>query len=349
MSSYPQLMREAAVLVVFRFLCQAREGRGTAKPLPIILFVGWLFLTSWGTPQVRADESKSAVACAPSQSAVKRFSEDSGEAACTPQASGCAAGSEGPGSSPGMFRKWYRMGERLQEEQPDWLSPIVTTSGRLKQEFRYDAWRQPTLRGETDYNFGGGKGLELIIAPRTQLLVGPPSYVSHAGADTRDGFGDIPLMLKFRVVSSGAREGNYLLTLLLSATVPGGTNATQDAVLSPAIAFGKGWGKIDVQSTLGANLPTSDTAALGRQLLSNTALQYRIFRMLWPEIEVNSTFFLVGKNAGQTQVFLTPGLGFGRIRLWRALRFSTGAGMQIAVTRFHTYNHRAVFSVRYSF
>ena len=104
------------------------------------------------------------------------------------------------------------------------------------------------------------------------------------------------------------------------------------------IAAGKGWGNFDVQTTLAGNLPTGDTAALGRQLVSNTAFQYVVFGKFWPELEVNSTSYLVGKNSGETQVFLTPGLGFGRIRIWRALKFSTAAGMQTAATRFHTYN-----------
>jgi hypothetical protein len=241
------------------------------------------------------------------------------------------------------------MGERIQTGQPNWLSPLATTSGRLKQEFRYDVWQQPALSRGTDYNFGGGKGLEFILPPRIQLLVGPPPYVAHMGSSTPDGYADVPLMLKFRLAAAGPGEGDYLLTLLLSATVPGGSNSMRAAVLSPTIAAGKGWGKIDVQSTFGENLPTGDTAALGRQLVSNTAFQYRTFWKLWPEVEVNSTFFVTGKNSGETQVFLTPGLGFGRVRLWRALRFSSAAGMQIAATRFHTYNHRAIFSVRYSF
>jgi hypothetical protein len=156
-------------------------------------------------------------------------------------------------------------------------------------------------------------------------------------------------MLKVGLAAAGAREGDYLVTLLLSATVPAGSNSMRDAVISPGIALGKGWRKFDVQTTLAGNLPSGDTEALGRQLVSNTAFQYRAPWMLWPEVEVNSTFFLVGKNAGQTQVFFTPGLGFGRIRLWRALKFSSAAGMQIAATRFHTYNHRALFSIRYSF
>jgi len=319
------------------------------KSLPKVLLAGWLYAISWGTPLVQADESKFADTYSCAQSAANGSSEDSTDAAPTTQVSQSASGSEERGGASGLFRNWFRMGERIQAEQPDWLSPIATTSGRLKQEFRYDLWRQPTTLGGTDYNFGGGKGLEFIIAPRIQLMVGPPSYVARMGLATPDGFGDIPVMLKFRLAASGPREGDYLLTLFLSATVPGGSNAMRDAILSPAIAVGKGWGRFDVQSTFGANLPSGDTAALGRQLVSNTAFQYRMFWKLWPEVEANSTYFLTGKNAGATQVFLTPGLGFGRVRVWRALRFSTAAGMQIAATRFHTYNHRAVFSVRYSF
>ena len=221
--------------------------------------------------------------------------------------------------------------------------------GAAEQEFRYDVWRQPGTPGDTDYNFGGGKGLEFIAAPHVQLMVGAPPYIAHEGGKTPDGYGDIPVMMKVGLAAAGPGEGDYLVTLLLSATVPGGSASIRDAVISPGIALGKGWRNFDVQTTLGGNLPTGDVAAIGRQLVSNTAFQYRALWRLWPEVEVNSTSFVEGKNAGQTQVFLTPGLGFGRVRLWRALKFSTAAGVQIAATRFHTYNHRAMFSVRYSF
>ena len=36
-----------------------------------------------------------------------------------------------------------------------------TTSGRIKQEFRYDVFRQPAAPGATDYNFGGGEGTRI--------------------------------------------------------------------------------------------------------------------------------------------------------------------------------------------
>jgi hypothetical protein len=324
------------------------------KALPVIIFAGWIYATSWGTPLVWADESQLNDARSPPQP-VAGSPAESNEAADGAQSSASTSESKGKqaGDASGWVRKWFKMGEHIQAEQPNWLSPLATTSGRLKQEFRYDVWQQPTAPGQSVYNFAGGKGLEFILAPRIQLMVGPPSYVAHMGSAAADGYADIPLMLKFRLAAAGPREGDYLLTLLLHATVPAGPSAVRgamrDAVISPGIAFGKGWGRFDVQSTLGGNLPTGDTAALGRQLISNTALQYHFFWNLWPEVEVNSTFFLAGKSAGAKQLFLTPGLGFGRVRLWRALRFSTAAGMQVAATRLHTYNHRAIFSVRYSF
>jgi len=319
------------------------------KSLPIVLLAGSLYAMSLGAPLVCADESKPADASSSSQSAANAPSEDSADAAPTAQVSESTSTSKKPGGVSVLFWKWFKMGERIQADEPDWLSPLATTSGRLKQELRYDVWRQPGTAGDTDYNFGAGKGLEFIAAPHIQLMVGAPPYIAHEGGRTPDGFADIPVMMKIGLASAGRREGDYLITLLLSATVPGGSSSMRDAVISPGIALGKGWRNFDVQTTLGGNLPTGDIAAIGRQLVSNTAFQYRALWRLWPELEVNSTFFLEGKNAGQTQVFLTPGLGFGRIRLWRALKFSTAAGMQIAATRFHTYDHRAMFSVRYSF
>lgn len=322
------------------------------KFVPIVFLAGWLYATSWGTPPAWADQTADTTSRVQSGAngspAINSSSQEAAQAAPTPSKPEPPRESEKSNVS-GFFGKWFKMGERIQAEQPGWLSPLATTSGRLKQEFRYDVWRQAGLPGGGTYNFGGGKGLEFIVAPRVQLLIGPPPYVAHIGSAVPDGYADIPLMVKVRLAAAPASEGDYLLTLLLGATVPGGSNSMRDAVLSPAIAAGKGWGKFDVQTTFGENLPTGDTTVLGRQLVSNTALQYRLLGTLWPEVEVNSTFFVTGKNARETQVFLTPGLGFGRIHLWHALRFSTAAGMQIAATRFHTYNHRAIFSVRYSF
>ncbi len=232
----------------------------------------------------------------------------------------------------------------MQETQPDWLSPLATTSGRLKQEFRYDIWDQPASGGNTNYQFGGNKGLEFITSSRTQILIGVPTYTLVSPNGPPSGIGDLPLMLKFRIASAEQTEGNYLVTFLLAVTAPTGSHqyGAGDAVLMPTMAFGKGWKRIDVQSTVGVNLPAGDTAGLGRQAQWNTALQYRAAWKLWPELEANSTFYGTGKYAGETQLFLTPGLGFGRAHLAGRFRFP-------AATQFHTYNHRWMFSTRVSF
>ena len=255
------------------------------------------------------------------------------------------------GKKHGLLHSWLHMADATQAKQPDWLSPLATTSGRLKQEFRFDTWEQPSSSSNRMVQLGGGKGLEFITSSRTQVLLGVPSYTVNSPNSPPSGFGDLPLMLKVRIASAERSEGNYLFTFILGATAPTGSRryGAGDAVLAPTMAFGKGWGRFDAQSTFGASLPVSDTSRLGRQLQWNTAFQYRAAKKLWPELEVNSTFYQTGKNAGSKQVFLTPGLGFGRIRLGRSFRFSISAGMQIAATRFHTYNHRWILSQRFSF
>ena len=250
-----------------------------------------------------------------------------------------------------LFQSWYEMASRVQASEPDWLSPLVTTSGRLKNELRFDFWDQPSPLGNRLYELGGNKGLEFITSSRTQVLLGVPTYELQSPSGPPAGFGDLPLMLKFRIASANKSEGNYLLTFLVSATVPTGSHryGAGDAVLTPTLAFGKGWGKFDAQTTFGVNLPAGNTAKLGRQLQWNSAFQYRAAWKLWPELEVNSTYYETGKDAGDKQVFLTPGLGFGRARVGRHFRLSSAAGMQIAATRFHTYSRRLMVSMRLSF
>lgn len=251
----------------------------------------------------------------------------------------------------GLLHSWLHMADQVQSSQPDWLSPLATTSGRLKQEFRFDTFDQPLSNGNRTYQLGGNKGLEVVTNSRTQLLLGVPSYTVASPSGPPGGFGDLPLMLKVRIASAEPHEGNYILTLIVGATAPTGSHryGAGATVLTPTLAVGKGWRRFDVQSTFGANLPLGDTTKLGRQLQWNTAFQYAAAWKLWPELEVNSTFYTTGKNAGGKQAFLTPGLGFGRVHLGRRFRFSSALGIQTAITQFHTYNHRWIFSERFSF
>jgi len=254
------------------------------------------------------------------------------------------------GQEDGFVAGWQRRASETQAEQPHWVTPLVTVTPRLEQELRYDlAWRkQPD--GTTLANYGGSKGLELIPTSRTELIVGVPPYIVH-GNTAHDGFGDMSFLLKYRLLSANEENGSYILTVFLGATVPTGSyrNGANDAVVTPTVAFGKGWHNFDVQTTFGVNVPTADSFHFGHPVLSNIAFQYRVLKKLWPEVEVNPTFWPDGTNDGKKQVFLTPGIVLGRFPIHNRLGFTLGGGVQIAATRFHQFNHNGILSVRLPF
>jgi hypothetical protein len=251
-----------------------------------------------------------------------------------------------------FFQNWFSMVSATQAEQPHWITPVVTVTPRLEQEYRFDMSRQVQPNGTTVLsNYGGSKGLEIIPATHIELLINPPPYIVRSVNGVPDGFGDLSFLLKYRLLAANEENGNYILTAFLGASVPTGsyTNGTVDSTITPTIAAGKGWGNFDVTSTFGAILPVDETARIGRQLVWNSVAQYRFLRKIWPEAEVNYTYFSQGPDDGKTQVFLTPGIVFGRFPLWHRLAFTAGTGVQIAATRFHTYNHKYILTVRFPF
>jgi opacity protein-like surface antigen len=137
----------------------------------------------------------------------------------------------------------------------------------------------------------------------------------------------------------------------MGASVPTGTylNGASSAVLLPTIAAGKGWGNFDLQTTFGASIPTTRLDKLGTPLAHNIAFQYRVLRIVWPEIEVNSTFWANGAQSGHKQVFLSPGMVVGKLHLWKRLGMTIGGGAQIPVTHYHLQDHNFLISVRFPF
>jgi hypothetical protein len=255
-------------------------------------------------------------------------------------------------SGDGFFASWFRMVARTQSEQPHWVTPVATTTPRLEQEYRYDMWWQTQSNGTTRLaNYGGSKGLEIIPAGRFEVIASPPPYIVRSVNGVPDGYGDLSFLLKYRIFAGSEEHGNYIFTAFLGASVPTGqyTNGAKSALITPTLAGGKGWGNFDVVSTLGAALPTDETAVIGRQVLWNTAFQYRIMKKIWPEAEINSTFFVGGPNDGKKQTFITPGLVLGRFPIYKRLAVTVGGGLQTATTRFHTYNHRWILTVRFPF
>jgi hypothetical protein len=250
----------------------------------------------------------------------------------------------------GYFADWFKRADKAQAEQPHWVTPLATTTPRLEEEFRYDILWQTNSSGVTTENYGGAKGLELIPTRRVEvILVAPPAYIVHNNPSVKNGFGDSGFLAKYRILSSNEEHGNYILTVFFQTTFPTGqySNGATNSIITPTIAYGKGFGAFDIQGTFGLTLPTGNEAKIGHSYLWNNAFQYHLYRRFWPEVEVNYTHFQDGPNTGNTQVFLTPGLVIGRVHLWKRLALTLGGGLQIATTRFHTTNHSGILSVRF--
>jgi hypothetical protein len=246
---------------------------------------------------------------------------------------------------------WFARVDATQAEQPHWMTPLATTTPRLEEELRYDQLWQTNGEGITTDNYDGGKGLELIPLEKVEVIFSPPPYLAHNDPAVHDGFGDVSFLVKYRLLAKNEQHGNYILTAFLGWSLPTGEykNGALHAIITPTVAYGKGFGGFALQGTFGAGLPTADTNIVGRTYLWNNTFQYRLFQKLWPEVELNSTFFQEGKNDGQKQNFVTPGLVLGRFHLFKRVRLAFGGGYQIATTRFHTTNHNGILSIRLPF
>ena len=247
----------------------------------------------------------------------------------------------------GFWGHWLERSDQAKADQPRWMTPVVTVTPRVEQEFRSDFVVQPFPDGNPTVNFGNGKGGEFIPSERVEVVVNVPPYLQHNRSGIPDGFGDFSLLGKYRFVARPEDQGNYVFTAFLGATVPTGSysNGARAGVMTPTIAAGKGWGNFDVQSTLSVGLPTSNTQIIGHAVGWNTAFQYHV-SVLWPEVELNSTWWKGGTLDARHQTFVTPGVIVGRLPLYGHLRLAFGGAVQIATTHYHQYGHAYVFTVR---
>lgn len=249
-----------------------------------------------------------------------------------------------------------------QAEQPHWITPLVTVTPRLEQEMRADFVHQYNPKGFAVWNYGNGKGLELIPERHIELLFNVPPFLSRSNGES-DGFGDVSFNSKYRFYARNEEHGNAILTAFFAGSIPTGKNGNGSccAVVTPTLAGGKGFGNFDWTSTFGGTLPVTNAKGLGHTIVWNNVAQYRlaktgVARLFWPEVEINSTFYRGGSNDGKQATFGTPGLVVGRIPLSHTsdgkpgrLGLTFGIGQQIALSHFHTFNHATVITMRMPF
>ena len=247
--------------------------------------------------------------------------------------------------------RWMRTVDKARASQPHFVAPMVTTHVMLVEQYRYDmAWQQDPGAGTATTNYGASRGLEIIPTSRLEVGIFPPPYLVHQSS-LPDGFGDFSFQVKYRAISATEGHGDYFVGVFFGASLPTGAppNGPGHAILFPTLAAAKGIGLVDIQSTIGASLPASGANLLGRAIVFNTAIDYKIKGKIWPMLEQNSTFWSGGALDGKKQVFVTPGLVLGAFPLAERLHLAFGVGVQIAVTQFHQYNHRWIVSVRFPF
>ena len=270
----------------------------------------------------------------------------------------CQAGE--PATDGGFISSWLAMVGHTQDEQPHWMTPLATVTPRLEQEFRFDMFSEDLAsHGHLD-NYGGAKGLEFIPSENTEIIIGVPPYETRTANDGKTlaaGWGDWPaLLVKYRFLSANEESGNYIVTGFLQFSAPTGQSAFTNRfyVVQPTIAFGKGWGDFDLQATIGEQFPAGGSVNIertfGQPVLENVAAQYHIWEFLWPELEANSTWWPNGSKAGKLQLFLTPGIIFGRFTIRDRVKLILGAGYQISVSpHAPAYKNDAVLTLRTTF
>lgn len=254
----------------------------------------------------------------------------------------------------GFFKAWESRVRSTSARQPAWVVPVFSPSSVIVQLARVDFMHQYTSNHAETWNYGGGKGVNLIPFARTEIDINLPAYLEHNSATVRDGTTDFSVAAKYRIFAA-AEGGNYSTAVQVAFSVPTGSykNGSAVSTITPTFVGGKGFGKLAVQSALGAVLPTSSSSTIGRTILWNSVAQYRIGKYFWPEIEANASYFRGGANDGRNQVFVTPGVMVSKIRLrpdpGSRLGLVFGGGMQIATSHYHSYNHNLILTGRLTF
>src|ERR1700719_3074222 len=103
----------------------------------------------------------------------------------------------------GAVNSWINMVSASQAAQPRWMTPLITVTPRLEQEFRWDFYDQQQGTGTQGtgqhfYNYGGpgGPRLELIPTYNVEAILAAPPYVTASGPKgSAEGSGDWPMFL----------------------------------------------------------------------------------------------------------------------------------------------------------
>lgn len=251
-----------------------------------------------------------------------------------------------------FFTSWESRVKATSAKQPVWAVPVFAPTSGIVQLVRFDAQHQWTATHTETWNYDSGKGFNFIPFARAEFDINLPPLIQHNTPKAVDGTGDFSMVMKYRPFAGTAEHHNFSTAFQMAFSLPTGSykNGTAVMTMTPTLIAGKGYKKFDVQSSLGAILPTSSVPTIGRTIQWNTVAQYQVGKYFWPELEVNVSYFHQGVNDGKNQTFLTPGFMISKIKLNHdpksRLALVFGSGMQIATSSYHAYNHNVVLTSR---
>lgn len=254
-----------------------------------------------------------------------------------------------------FFSKWEDRVRTTSANQPGWAVPVISSPSGIVQLVRTDFVRQYTSTHFLTWNYDNSKGFDFIPYYKTEIDINLPPYIQHNNPKVQDGAGDFSMVAKYRPFSGNEKRGNYSVSFQVAATGATGSykNGTARNTFTPTLIGGKGFRNFDIQSSLGGTLPVGSVHMIGRTIVWNTVAQYKLWKIFWPEVEVNSSFYHLGPNDGKNQTFVSPGLMVSKIKFRQnpkdRLALVFGAGMQVATSTYHAYNHALVLTSRITF
>ncbi|MFZ0744720.1 MAG: hypothetical protein WAM85_09935 [Terracidiphilus sp.] len=237
--------------------------------------------------------------------------------------------------------------------QPSWMGPLIQSDARLSQSLRLSV-ANASAPGAQIVSYGNNHGISVIAARRFQFDFDPPSFFRNHSAALKDGFGNAASQVKYLIAAGNAEHGNFALSaIVFQGFAPRSyENGMITGYYCPKLASGIAFGRFNVQSTLGGFLPTGKIAAQGRAIEWNITAQVHPTAHAWLDVENNATFNIGGPNDGKIQNFITPAAFYAVKRKgWEPAHSVVvfDAGMQIATSQFHLYNHNLISEMRILF